>query len=162
MANAVQKRQKFIRYFRGVKGVTEADMKEVALLAKKMGWPLPKPKDPIDLLAKQFADAASEEMREDKATKKPYRANLSYLSRVSNGKQLWLWFDVDEATRDQMQKGLRQYREHLVDEAVIGLNTAEHWNRKHPGQIPLPFVTDLSSDVAERGNAPLEEQQKLG
>jgi hypothetical protein len=162
LANSVDKRQKFIRYFKQVKGVTEVDMHEVAILAKQMGWPLPKPKDPLDLLAKQFADAASEETRKDRTTKKPYRANLSFLRRLGNGKQLWLWFDVDEptTTRDQMVKGLHLFREHVVSEAIIGVNTAEHWSRNHPDQPPLPFVTDLTEDVQERSASTLEEEKK--
>jgi hypothetical protein len=101
-------------------------MRDVAQMAHKMGWPLPKPLDPLDLLAKQFADAAGEETREDKVTKKPYKANLAfYRRRRSDGKQLWLWFDVDDATRPQMTKGVKLYRETLVSGAVIGVNTVE-------------------------------------
>jgi hypothetical protein len=56
MATAVQKKQKFIRYFREQTGAKEWNMHDVAIMAHKMGWPLPKPLDPLDLLAKQFAD----------------------------------------------------------------------------------------------------------
>ena len=128
----------------------------------KMGWPLPKPIDPFDLFAKQFADAAREETREDKITKKPYKANLSYAKRLASGKQLWLWFDVDDATRPQMVKGLHLYREQMVSEAVIGVNTAEHWNRINPQQRRLPFVPDLTDDVNERMKAAELEEQKAG
>src|ERR1035438_431889 len=162
MATAVQKKQKFIRYFREQTGAKEWNMHDVAIMAHKMGWPLPKPLDPLDLLAKQFADAAREETREDKATKKPYKANLAFARRLATGKQLWLWFDVDDATRPQMVKGLHLYREQIVSEAVIGVNTAEHWSRTHPDQRRLPFVTDLSNDVKERDNAALMEDQKVG
>jgi hypothetical protein len=161
--NAVQKRQKFIRYFREQTGKKEWNMRDVAEMANKMGWPLPQPADPLDLLAKQFSDAAREETREDKVTKRPYKANLSYAKRLASGKQLWLWFDVDDANRPQMVKGLHLYREQMVSEAIIGVNTAEHWNRNHPMQRPLPFVTDLTEDVAERANAPsLDEVEQAG
>lgn len=160
MSTAVQKRQKFIRYFREHTGAKEWNMHEVATMAHKMGWPLPKPANPLDLLAKQFADAAREETREDKATKKPYKANLAFTRKVASGQQLWLWFDVDDATRGQMVKGLHLYREQMVSEAVIGVNTAEHWNRNHPDQPALPFVTDLTDDVEERAiAAPLEKKK---
>ena len=162
MATAVQKRQKFIRYFREQTGAKEVNMHEVAGMAAKMGWPLPTPADPMDLFAKQFSDAAREEIREDKETKQPYKANLAFTKRLANGKQLWLWFDVDEATRPQMVKGLNLYREQMVSEAVIGVNTAEHWNRTNPEQRRLPFVTDLSEDVKERENAIELKDQKVG
>jgi hypothetical protein len=61
-----------------------------------------------------------------------------------------------------MVKGLHLYREQIVSEAVIGVNTAEHWSRTHPDQRRLPFVTDLSNDVKERDNAALMEDQKVG
>src|SRR5690349_2085347 len=111
MANALEQKQKFIRYFREQTGASEWNMHDVAIMAVKMGWALPKPADPMDLLAKQFADAAREETREDKATRQPYKANLSFATRQSSGRQLWLWFDVDDATRPQMVKGLHLYRE---------------------------------------------------
>lgn len=162
MANALQKRLNFIRYFREQTGSKEWNAKDVAAMAQKMGWPLPKPVDPLDLLAKQFADAAREEVREDKVTKQPYKANLAFAKRLANGKQLWLWFDVDDATRPQMVKGLHLYREQMVGEAVIGVNTAEHWNRNHPDQKRLPFITDLSLDVDERTSTVSLEDVKAG
>lgn len=162
MSTAVEKRQKFIRYFRDQTGAKEWNMRDVAAMAHKMGWPLPKPADPLDLMAKQFADAAGEETREDKATKKTYKANLSFKRQRNDGKQLWLWFDVDDATRPQMVKGLREYREQMVSEAVIGVNTADHWNRNHPSQPRLPFKTDLTPDVAEREAAAQLDEVKAG
>lgn len=162
MSTAVQKKQKFIRYFREQTGSSEVNMHEVAQMAQKMGWPLPKPADPMELFAKQFADAAREETREDKATKKPYKANLAYLKRTAGGNQLWLWFDVDQATRPQMVKGLHHYREQMVGEAVVGVNTANHWSRMNPDQPKLPFETDLTPDVLEREMASDLEAEKVG
>lgn len=161
MATVVQKRQRFIRYFREQTGAKEVNMHEVAKMAQKMGWPLPKPADPLDLMAKLFSDAAREEMGEDEVTKQPYKANLAYVKRLSSGKQLWLWFEVDDATRPQMVKGLHLYREQMVGEAVIGVNTAEHWNRNNPDQPKLPFVTDLTDDVNERAKTAQPEKKKL-
>jgi hypothetical protein len=161
MSTAVEKRQKFIRYFREQTGSGEVNMHEVAQMAHKMGWPLPKPVDPMELFAKQFADAAREETREDKITKKTYKANLAYLKRTAGGKQLWLWFDVDQATRPQMVKGLHHYREQMVGEAVIGVNTANHWSRINPQQPELPFITDLTPDVLEREMASNLETEKV-
>jgi hypothetical protein len=38
-------------------------MRKVAEFAVKKGWPLPQPADPIELLSKQFSDAARLEIR---------------------------------------------------------------------------------------------------
>jgi hypothetical protein len=160
-STAVEKRQKFIRYFRDQTGASEWTMRNVAEMAKKMGWPLPKPEDPIDILARQFSDAAREEMRTDKVTQKRYKANLTFKKKLSSGKQLWFWFDVDDATREQMVKGLHLYREQMVSEAEIGANTAEHWNSTHPDQADLPFDTNLTPDVDERRAAAALEKEPV-
>ena len=161
MSTALENKQKFIRYFRKVTGASEVDMHEVAKMAHQMGWSLPKPKDPFELFAQQFSEAARMETRQDKTTKQTYKANLAYIKRTAGGNQLWLWFDVDEANRAQMVKGLRLYREQMVGEAMVGVNTATHWNRNNPDQQKLPFETDLTPDVNERLSAvALDEKQE--
>jgi hypothetical protein len=162
VSTIIQKRQAFFRYVCKLKGTNEVTMQEVAEVARKMGWKPPAPKDPMELFAKQFADAVGEETRQDKTTKNTYKANLAYAKKMPNGKQLWLWFDVDNASRPQMVKGLHHYREHLVDGTVIGVNTAEHWNISHPNQEELPFVTNLTTDVDERRAATALAEEKIG
>jgi hypothetical protein len=106
------------------------------------------------MLAKQFSEAAGEETRIDKETKRVYKANLAITEKAKDGHQLTLWIDVDDnPPRHRMAKGLYLYREQMVGEAVIGKNTADHWNRRNPNQIPLPFETDLTEDVNERLSA---------
>ena len=51
-------RQKLIRLYRDETGETEIDMRKVAEFAVRKGWPLPPPSDPVEALAKLFADAA--------------------------------------------------------------------------------------------------------
>jgi hypothetical protein len=158
MTKKIKERQKFIRYYKSQVGTDVANMHDVALFAKKMGWPVPMPPDPIEILAKQFSEAAREEIREDKQTKQPYRANLSFTRLGKDGgRQQTLWVDVDEAPRPYMVKGLTNYRDQMVGEAVIATNTAEHWNRNNPGQMPLVFPTDFTEDVDERRSYPGEK-----
>lgn len=162
MSTMVQRRQNFIRYCRDLTGKKEISMKEVASIAARMGWRIPTPPDPLDLLAKQFSEAAGEETRQDKKTKRTYKANLAITQGSPDGTQTALWFDIDQdAPRHRMMKGLTQYREQMVGEAVIGTNTADHWNRLHPNQPPLPFETDLTLDVQIRLNAP-DDDEKAG
>lgn len=154
-ARAIQRRQKFIHYYKEQTGKSEINMRELAEFAVSMGWPLPKPIEPIDQLAKQFSEAAREETGVDKETKRPYRAALSITRRARDGRQMAFWFYVDDdPPRRYMVKGLYQYREQMVGEAVIATNTADHWSRLHPDQKPLSFMTDLTPDVDERLNAP--------
>jgi hypothetical protein len=71
----VTERQRLIRAYRDETGETEIDMRKVAEFAVSKGWPLPAPRNPMDNLARQFADAARLEIRYDPATRNPYRAN---------------------------------------------------------------------------------------
>lgn len=159
MSTNLQKRQRFIRHFKEVTGKKEVDMRAVAEYAQKMGWPLPKPEDPLDRLAKQFSEAAREEIRVDKQTRRSYRASLAITQRVRDGRQLTLWVDVDEAPRHHMVKGLTLYREQMVGEAVIATNTADHWNRAHPDEQPLLFEKDFTDDVTWRLSAADENER---
>jgi len=159
MATRHEEMQAFIRYYKRENKKFEVSMAEVAAAAAKQGWPIPAPVSGIDRLAKQFSDAAREEVRHDKKTKRPYRANLAITQRLKDGKQLAIWIDTDEANRERMIMALAKYREQMLGEAVIGTNTADHWNRMHPDQMPLPFPTDFAEEVQWRLNAPDEDEE---
>lgn len=161
MATMNERRRNFIKHFKEVKGTQEVNMHEVADMWEKMGGKMPVPQTPRDLLAKQFSEAAGEETRIDEATKRVYKASLAITERsTKDGRQYTLWIDIDDnPARHRAAKGLHQYREQMVGEAVIGKNTADHWNRNNPDQPPLPFETDLTDDVNWRLNAPSDEQK---
>jgi len=156
MSTRKEKMRQFVRWYKHENKKTAVTMSEVAKEAIARGWKLPPPISPEERLAKQFADAEREEIRYDKNTQEPYRGNLALTERLKDGTQLSLWIDTDEATRSQMVMALHKYREQMIGEAVIGTNTAEHWNRTHPEQQPLPFPTDLADEVQWRKNAPEE------
>lgn len=158
MATKAEKLQAFIRYYKRQTGATEVIMKDVAAMAKKMGWKMPVPLDPLEMLAREFSGAAGEETRTDKQSKRVYKANLAITER-KHGKQMTFWIDVDDnPPRHRMLKGLHLYREQMVAEGLIGKNTADHWNRNNPNQEPLPFDNDLTDDVDWRLNAPVEQK----
>ena len=109
-------------------------------------------------LAREFASAEREEIRYDKITKRPYRANLAMTQRLTNGQQLALWLETDDATRSQMVMAMAKYREQMLGEAVIGTNTVDHWNRINPTEEPVQFSLDFMEETQWRLNAPLDEQ----
>lgn len=151
MATKAVQMQRVIRQYKFENKTSEVDMREVAKYAASKGWPLPIPLDPIDMLAKKFSEAAREEIRIDKKTKRPYRGNLA-VTEWRGEEQKTLWIDTDSAPRSRMVKALHRYREQMIGEAVMGTNTAEHWNSVNPGQLPLVFDTDLTEDVKWRLN----------
>lgn len=157
MKRAEQK-QAFIRYYKQFTGKTDVNMKEVAKLAQKMGWTLPKPADPLDLLAQQFADAARQEVRRDKKTGSPYR--VYHAVRVTQGdQQLSFWIDIDEAPRKKMVKSVVMRREQMVGDGLQLTFDVEHWNRVNPTEEAIPVLLDLTDDVEWRRNAPNEKKK---
>lgn len=145
--------QLVIRYFKQVTGKTEVTMREVAQFAIKRGWPLPLPLDPLDRLAKQFSEAAREEVRQDKETGKPYRVNHA-VSTVKNGEQTTFWVDLDEAKRHHVVKSAHQLREQMVGAAYQLSLDLDHWNSVNLDQEPVTVPLDLTDDVEWRKNAP--------
>lgn len=139
-----------IRHFKQVTGKTEVDMHEVAAFAHKMGWPLPVPADPMDILARQFSDAAREETAIDSKTGKPYRINHAF-TPDGNAKAP-LWINIDEAPRKNMYKSAINRREQMVGDAYQLTLDLDHWNRVNPKEDPIVLPLDLGPDVEWRKN----------
>ena len=154
MATKNQEMQRLIRLYKQETGETEVDMHQVALFAARVGWPLPRPTDPLDLLASQFSQAAREETKRDEQTGRPYRVNHA-VPTMQTGRQLsYLWVDIDEAPRGPMVKSLIGRREQMVGDALQLDLDAEHWNNIHPEEQPIQLPLDFTDDVEWRKNAP--------
>ena len=152
-----QELQKFIRYYKEVAGVTDVNMKDVAKFALRMGWKLPRPKDPLDLLANQFSNAARQEVRRDKQTGKPYRVYHA-LKEYRGGEQLSFWIDIaDKPPRKKMHKSLVMRREQMIDDGVQLTLDSDHWNRICPDEEPITMLMDFTEDIEWRKNAPEEK-----
>lgn len=158
MATKHQEMQRLIRHYKDVTKKTEVNMHEVAQFAVGKGWPLPRPIAALDRLAKEFSEAAREEIRHDKKTGKPYRANHA-LTAGYGAKQLTLWVDIDEAPRKPMVKSLVQRREQMVGDGLQLTLDAMHWNNIHPNEEPIKLPLDLTDDVQWRLNAPDEGEK---
>jgi hypothetical protein len=151
-----QQMQRLIALYRRETGSTQVDMHDVAKFAAKMGWPLPKPKDPLDRLAEQFSQVAREETRMDKKTGRPYRANLA-VNSWANGQQMTLWADIDVAPRSFAKKAFVQRREQMVGDAVQLTLDVDHWNSVNSSDEPIKMVMDFTDDVEWRLNADDED-----
>ncbi len=150
--------QTLIRSWKDETGAHEIDMREVAKWAHKKGWPLPTPADPMDMLTKQFTEAAREDIEYDKNTGKPFRKY--HAIRAKHGAtQLHLFIDIEEATRPQMQASLVMRREQMVSDGVMLTYDQDHWNAAHPDQEPIQLPLDLTFDVELRRAAPDEEEE---
>lgn len=159
MANKNQEMQRLIRYYKDATGKKEVDMHEVAKFAVGKGWKLPAPVSAIDLLAKQFSQAAREEIRRDQKTGRPYRANHALIMKQGST-QLTLWIDIDEAERKPMLKSLINRRQQMVGDGLQLTLDADHWNNIHPEENPIQIPMDFTEDIEERKNAPPDEDRE--
>ena len=144
-----QDKIRLIRHYKETTGKKEIEMHELAKWAIAQGWPLPKPVDPIDRLAKEFSQAAREEIRHDKETGDPYRANHAF---SPNG-QMTFWIDIDEAKRGPMLKSLVQRREQMIGDGLQLTFDQEHWNRVNPKDEPINLPMDFTEDIEWRRNS---------
>lgn len=158
MATESQRLQRIMRLYKQATGEKELDMHKVAEFAKERGWPMPKPVSPIEMLAKRLAQAAREEIRVDRQTGRPYRANHSYTIAQGN-QQLHLWIDIDEAPRSPMLKSLVKRREQMVGDGFQLTLDADHWNSIHQSEEPIIMPMDLTDDIEWRKNTPDEEEK---
>jgi len=149
--------QRVIRAYKDETGEREVDMHKVARWATKKGWPLPTPQNPLDLLAKQFSDAARVEIRYDKITGNPYRANHSIVTKHGDT-QLHLWIDIDEADRGPMLKSLINRREQMVDDGLQLTFDMDHWNAANPKKEPIDIPMDLTLDIEWRKHGRDDEE----
>jgi hypothetical protein len=154
-----QKRQLFIRHWKDETGESEIDMHKVAELAKKMGWKMPTPPSDVDLLAKLFADDAQAERKYDGKTGKPYRVYHA-LPAVNGQLNLFVYVDIDEATRNQMLKSAVNRREQMVSDGYNLTLDLDHWNSVNPGEKPIDLPMDLTLDIEIRKAADEDDDGK--
>lgn len=148
--------QKIIRYYKRETGLKEVDMHRVAEFAVTKGWKLPKPENPMDRLAREFAAAARVEVRKDKVTGRPYRAN--HVFSVQQGDLfLHLWVDIDEAPRPQMLAAFSLRRDQMVGDAWQLTLDVGHWNRVNPHENRIQMEMNFEPDMEWRMNAPDEK-----
>ncbi|CAN5557666.1 hypothetical protein BH11PSE7_BH11PSE7_12280 [soil metagenome] len=141
-----EKMQDFVNHVKEKLGVISVSMHDVAVEAQKMGWKMPIPKSPIDLLAAQFSDSQREQIGTDEVTGRPYKKNLA-VSTWHGQTQTVLWTDIDVAPRHIAHKALSQYRDQMVGEAVQLKLTADHWNRVNAHDEPIKPELDMTPDV---------------
>src|SRR4051812_28955548 len=122
--------QRLIRAYKDETGELALDMHKVAKWAAGKGWPLPTPPNPMDLLAREFTEAARDQIGHDKATGKPYRIYHA-LKTMHGATQLHLFVDIDEATRSQMLVSLVNRREQMVSDGLMLGYDQDHWNSLH-------------------------------
>lgn len=151
--------QRLIRHYKDETGEFEVDMRKVAKFAELIGWEMPKPKDPLDILAQELARAARDEIKHDKETGRPYRVNHA-VPQKQGQQTLFVWVDIDEAPRNVMLKSLNLRREQMVGDGLQLSYDADHWNSLHPGEEKIQLEMDLSFDIELRKHAADAEDEE--
>jgi hypothetical protein len=149
----IEERQRFIRYWMEVTGETEVDMHEVAKLAMKMGMDAPPPVTPEDRLAKQFKDAAKQDIRHDTKTGRPYRGYHAFSKARADGQMDFFYVDIDDPKTkpDNFKKACVLRREQSVDDLFALFLDQTHWNETRPPEQQVELLpNDLDFDVQLR------------
>jgi hypothetical protein len=151
----VHELQKIIRLYREETGETELDMHEIARFALNKGWPMPKPKSPIDLLASDIKEAARLDVRKDRASGRPYRAYHAVPAYDAKGQGTFYWIDIDDpaTTFSNMRKSMVRRREQMVDDGVLLSLDIDHWNSVRPKEEQIELPMDLELDIEWRKNS---------
>ena len=149
----IEERQKFIRYWKETSGETDINMDMVAELALKMGWDAPPPMTAKERLAKQFKDAAKQDIRHDRKTGRPYRGYHAFSKAGAGGQIDFFYADIDDPKTkpENFKKACVLRREQSVDDLFALFLDQTHWNDTRPNEqhvIMLP--NDLDFDVQLR------------
>jgi hypothetical protein len=153
-----QDKQRFLRHYKDVTGEPELDMHKVAEFAKKLGWAMPKPPSDVELLAKQFTEAARQETNYNAVTGQPFR--VYHAIPVGDGQlNLFVYVDIHDATRHQMLKSCVNRREQMVSDGLQLTFDMEEWNSLNPSEEPILLPMDLALDIEIRKAAGEEESE---
>lgn len=153
--------QRLIRHYKDETGEIQVDMKKVAKFAELMGWQMPVPKDPLDILAQELSRAARDEIKHDEDTGRPYRVN--HALPIKQGQQsLFVWIDIDEAPRNMMLKSLNLRREQMVGDGLQLSYDADHWNSRHSDEEEIQLDFDFGFDIELRKHAADAEGELTG
>ena len=116
------------------------------------------PPDPLDILRRQFTDAAREQVEYDSHTGKPYRVYHA-IKTSHGGTQLHLFVDIEEAIRPQILVSLVNRREQMVSDGLMLSYDEDHWNASHQTEEPIQLPMDLTFDIELRKATPDEDEE---
>jgi hypothetical protein len=125
-----------------------ADLKVVGAWAIAKGLWKPRPVDMSASFARDMADALREQMRVDKAGRR-YRAKIPAKSKTADGVPLFVWADIDTASRPHAEKGFAYRRQSIVSDCYQLSIDADHYNSIHKDEAPIQPVLNFEDDVAE-------------
>lgn len=124
-----------------------ASKTEVAAWAIDHGLWEPRKTDIISQCANDLAKALREEYRTDIKGRR-YRAK-HVVKIKEEGKQLYLWADIDTAPREHMVKAFAQRRKQVVGDCHQLKTDVDYYNDSNTDKEPIQVVLDFTDDVEE-------------
>lgn len=98
---------------------------------------------------------------EKEASDGPAPGHATFDPSLASGQlNLFVWVDIDEATRPQMLKSSVNRREQMVSDGLQLTLDLDHWNSSNPTEEPIELPMDLSLDIAIRKAADDEDDDK--
>lgn len=147
MGTYTEELQRFWGLYREAGHQDSPTAKDVASWAYEQGLWKPRVSDVVEVLAEDLARAWREDYDTDA---KGRRYRKKHPVRVTkDGRQLYLWEDMDTAPREHMQMAFAQRRQQIVGDCVQLRVDVDAYNDKNPSEKPLQLVLDFEDDVAE-------------
>lgn len=158
MSTYSEKMQQIWKQYEDAGMPVPATKTEVAAWAIKNGLWQPKPTDVIAQCADDLGRALREEYR---TAPDGGRYRAKHVVRIkSEGKQRFLWADIDTAPREHMVKAFAQRRRQVVGDCHQLKVDVDYYNSSKSAANPIQIVLDFTDDVEELLH--LERMEKAG
>ena len=157
MSSYKENLQKFFALYKEAGHEGSPSAKDVAQWAYEKGLWQPRSSDVINVLAEDLAKAWREEYRTD-AKGRRYRAKHPIRKSI-DGKQFFLWDDMDTAPREHMVLAFAQRRQQIVGDCVQLRVDVDAYNDKNSKAQPIQIAMNFTNDV-EEAMIELEEDNK--
>ena len=130
-------------------GQAGADLHDVAQWMLNQGYPEPKSKSSVDILAERLAKVARDQTEFDPDSGASYRKYHAVPDDMQPG--LFKWFDIRHAPRPKMHRSLHYRRKQMVFDGTRLISDLRSWNKCHPDEDPLEDLEmNLTEDIAEQ------------
>jgi hypothetical protein len=147
MSSYKEELQRFWHLYRDAGHSESPTAKEVASWAYDAGLWKPRASDIVDVLAEDLARAWREEYATDSKGRRYRKKHPRRVER--DGKQLYLWEDLETAPREHMELAFAQRRQQIVGDCIQLSIDVDVYNGRNRDKEPIQIVLDFEDDVNE-------------
>ena len=144
--------QELVEQYRNEEHVDSVNLEEAAAwLIRNNHWQ-PRMRKQIDILKEELRTALREEYVTDPQGRRVRRKHPQRTYITSEGgkrKQLFLWHDIETATRPQMQASSQLRRQGIVMDCRQLKTDIDSYNENYNNSVPIKLLWDFTDDLAD-------------